>query len=44
MTTTSKPSNNGARAKILRALLKQGMLTIKEISDETGLTSSRSRR
>jgi len=39
MTTTSKPSNNGARAKILRALLKQGMLTTKEISDETGLTS-----
>jgi len=37
--TTSKPSNNGARAKILRALLKQGMLTTKEISDETGLTS-----
>ncbi len=39
MTTTSKSSNNGARAKILRALLKQGMLTTKEISDETGLTS-----
>ncbi len=38
MTTPSKFINNGARAKILRALLKQGMLTNKEISDETGLT------
>lgn len=36
--TTSKPSNNGARAKILRALLKHGMLTTKEIGDDTGLT------
>lgn len=31
--------NTGARAKILRALLKQGMLTAKEIEEETGLTN-----
>lgn len=38
MTTTSKSINNGARAKILRALANNGMLTTNEISNETGLT------
>lgn len=36
--STSKQGYNGARAKILRALANNGMLTVKEISESAGLT------
>lgn len=36
--STSKQGYNGARAKILRALLADGMLTVNEIADAAGLT------
>lgn len=36
--STSKHGYNGARAKILRALSNDGMLTVKEIADAAGLT------
>jgi len=36
--STSKQGYNGARSKILRALLADGMLTVNEIADAAGLT------
>ncbi len=36
--STSKQGYNGARAKILRALANDGMLTVNEIADQSGLT------
>ncbi len=40
MSTTSQ---NGARAKILRALAAEGMLTVSEIAEFTGLTAGQAR-
>ncbi len=39
----STPSKNGARVKILRALEAEGMLTVSEIAEFTGLTAGQAR-
>ena len=43
MTTNNQNLPNGARAKIMRALFRDGMLTSHEISEKTGLTSKQVR-
>ncbi len=43
MTTNNQNLPNGSRAKIMRALFRDGMLTSHEISEKTGLTSKQVR-